>query len=541
VPDFNLTRSIREPVNRPHFSNAVWVGSNLPPTPPEESDWENWGDGGEHESRDYTIIPNGKYLPNSDLPLIVASMVLDVLYKKDGVPLLRGMYVKDEKVILYKWNGHVYELINIPTIKKEIQTFLTRECVVAKRKPPKSDNDFDNDEVYYDPFPAKDPTVNNVYKAIIRDVLTHKASDKEVIWLGDDEPPADPANLIFAKNCVIDVKRGCIIPNSPNWFNVTTLSCNYAPKTKQKPTIYLKYEDRLTGGDKKKIMLLRQFSGLSLIDNASLQKALLIIGPPNSGKSQQGILLSDILTKPNMFSLDGDDFAKNFGLEEAIGKKLALLSDCRFTTAKTIKTAVEKILKLVAADPLPIKRKYKAADTLRLHTRVLMITNDVPVLPDRTGALRRRFSVLNVPDSAVLQRHEIDLDLTKKMLQNESEAILNLWVEAVIELMQMPNPELCKPDDEDVILDQMSQFSNHCHLFLSDCCEKIDGVELDADTAFGAYVQWCESTGEEPESRSGFIALMEGCNIRTLRRNYDIEGRPHNNFTRFVGIALKPE
>jgi len=534
--DFNMINDsvIREPVARPHLQLKVW------------------GEVPQPDSQDYTITPDGKYVPSSeDLPLIISRMVLEVLYKQNGVNLLRGLFVKNQKINLYKWTGNCYLNVEIPAIKNEIQTFLTDECRVEKRSSPKKKDDFDDDifddddneeeKVIYVPFPAKEAMVGHVYTSICRQVMADKASDREVAWLGDDNPPADPADLIFAKNCIIDVKKGCVIPSSPNWFNTTTLSCNYDPKTKQKLTNYLKYEKRLTDGDPKKIKLLRQFCGLCLIDNVKLQKGLLIIGPPNTGKSVLGILLSGILTKPNMFGLDSCDFSHHFGLEEAIGKKLALLSDCQFTSSRSIHNAVETIKKLIAADPMPIKRKYKSADTLRLHTRVLMISNDVPQLPDRTGAIRRRFSVLNVPDSAVLQSHEVDIELSQKMLQQESEAILNIWVAAVVELMHMPVPILSKPDDENEILDQLSQLSNHCHQFIQDYCDKTVGVDLDADTAYTAYIRWCEAIGETPESRSEFISLMEGCGVKVKRRNYDLQGKHCNNFIRFIGISLKPE
>ena len=363
--------------------------------------------------------------------------------------MLRGILEGDEKVVIHKWENNHYFRIPNPRFKNEIQEFLTKKCAQYADVDDKKNGGLEQ-------FPAYESIVGNVYKNIARRVYDEKATNERTVWLGEGEPPANPDNIFFCKNCIFNVQQGCVIPNSPLWFNTTTLAVNYNPETSQSCKTYLKFEERLTGGDAKKIKLLRQFSGLCLIDKTSMQKGLIIVGPSESGKTQYGLLLSGILGRPNLFSLDSPDFSQHFGLEEAIGKKLALLSDCRFTNNSNIQIAVERLLKLIGEDAIPHKEKYKKAKTVYLQAKVLMIMNTLVKLPDRTGALRRRFSALNVPDSAVLSLREKIDGIAQVMLDNEAEAILNLWVKEIVGLMAMKNPVLCKPDDEDELLDQFT-------------------------------------------------------------------------------------
>ena len=74
-------------------------------------------------------------------------------------------------------------------------------------------------------------------------------------------------------------------------------------------------------------MLLQDWMGYTLTPDTSLQKILLCIGPPRSGKGtvyriQADLLGSNSVAGPNMTSL-----GKDFGLQGLITKMLAVISD----------------------------------------------------------------------------------------------------------------------------------------------------------------------------------------------------------------------
>ena len=88
----------------------------------------------------------------------------------------------------------------------------------------------------------------------------------------------------------------------------------------------------------------------------------------------------------NRCAVDLRDFATDFGLQEAVGKKLILCSeadvDRRYTNA-----IVDKIKRLTGNDCVNVKRKFKGALSVRFNSKILAVSNNLLRLMDESGAL----------------------------------------------------------------------------------------------------------------------------------------------------------
>ena len=161
------------------------------------------------------------------------------------------------------------------------------------------------------------------------------------------------------------------------------------------------------------------------------QKAMFLVGVIRSGKGTICRILEKIVGIHNTTTQSTADFAQNFGFESFIGKTLAVVPDARFDR-KNMVHVLEKILNITGEDSVKINRKNKQALSLRLPTKLMLFSNDVPNIIDQSGALASRFIFIKLTKSFYGKE---DLDLEAK-LSNELSGILNLAIQHLKKLLE---------------------------------------------------------------------------------------------------------
>ena len=105
-------------------------------------------------------------------------------------------------------------------------------------------------------------------------------------WLDTHRPR--PEDLIAFQNGLLDVSRfiesgdTLIMPPSPEWFSENVLPYEFDAYAKCPQ--WLEFLRDVCSGDAELIALLQEFFGYCLTDDTAQQKAMLLIGPPRSGK-----------------------------------------------------------------------------------------------------------------------------------------------------------------------------------------------------------------------------------------------------------------
>lgn len=174
---------------------------------------------------------------------------------------------------------------------------------------------------------------------------------------------ADPENLISYPGGIYDaVANATLIPTPGLW---TCGGIDYLPfatidgqtRWAETPQAWLDFL-RSNIGDEESISLLQEWMGYSLVGDNSLQKMMLVVGPPRSGKG----MIAHVLTKlvggrtvaaPTMTSLGGA-----FGLSQLVGKTLAIVGDARFN-AQDMNAIVEPLLTISGDGEITINQKYR--------------------------------------------------------------------------------------------------------------------------------------------------------------------------------------
>src|SRR5690606_6087501 len=125
---------------------------------------------------------------------------------------------------------------------------------------------------------------------------------------------------------------------------------------------------------------------------------LMLVGPRRSGKGTVGRVLTRLVGAANVVGPTIGSLAGDFGLQPLIGKSLAIVSDARFSGQK-MPVVIERLLCISGEDMVSVDRKYLGAVNMKLPTRFVFLTNELPRLVDASAALAGRFLVLPLANS----------------------------------------------------------------------------------------------------------------------------------------------
>src|SRR5262249_3372811 len=166
-----------------------------------------------------------------------------------------------------------------------------------------------------------------------------------------------------------------------------------------RPAGWLDFLGQLWPDDRPSIDTLQEFFGYLLTTDTRQQKALLLVGPKRSGKGTILRVLRGVVGPENVAGPPLGSLGTNFGLWPLLGKPVAIISDARLSGRTDTAVVTERILSITGEDALTIDRKNLQPVTLKLPTRFVICTNELPRLGDASGALASRFIMLRLKRS----------------------------------------------------------------------------------------------------------------------------------------------
>ena len=135
--------------------------------------------------------------------------------------------------------------------------------------------------------------------------------------------------------------------------------------------------------------MLQEWAGYCLTADTRQQKILLVIGPRRSGKGTIGRMLRALVGPANTAGPTLGSLGTPFGLWPLVGKSLGIVSDARLGRWTDSQVVVERLLSISGEDALTIDRKSLEPITVKLPTRLVIFSNELPRLGDLSGAFGR--------------------------------------------------------------------------------------------------------------------------------------------------------
>jgi len=188
-----------------------------------------------------------------------------------------------------------------------------------------------------------------------------------------------------------------------------------------------------------------------------------------------------------------------------IGKSLAIVSDARFR-GDDISTVAERLLCISGEDPITIDRKYLTAVTLRLPTRFMFLSNDLPQFTDASGALAGRFMVLRLTQNW-FGREDLGLEAR---LTAELPGILLWALQGWVRLHE--RGRFVQPASSDDVIRELEDLTSPVGAFVRERCVVGSSHSVEAGGLLAAWKEYCVSVGRD---RVGTAALF-GRNLRAV-------------------------
>ncbi len=321
----------------------------------------------------------------------------------------------------------------------------------------------------------------------IRSFVHLPASINTPSWLDSrtDRPPA--LEILPCKSLNFHIPTGRIFKPTPALFTVNALDFDYEPDPAP-PERWIKFMEQLFGDDIESMELLQEWMAYCLTSDTSQQKMLLLVGPRRSGKGTIGRILRRLVGEGNVVGPTTSSLAGNFGLQPLIGKSLAIVSDARFG-GENISIVVERLLCISGEDTLSVDRKFLGSISMKLPTRFMFLTNELPRLNDASTALAGRFLVLRLTNSFYGQE---DLTLTDQLIA-ELPGILLWAIEGWKRLKA--RGRFVQPESVADAIRDLEDLASPVGAFVRECCTVAPGCRAWVDDLYKAWQGWCERDG----------------------------------------------
>lgn len=405
-------------------------------------------------------------------PLPTARKFLADRFRHADRPML--LYAGD---VLFWWHGVAYEEVEPAGLRAGIYPWLELHTRWVQA----------GDTEKLAPFQPTKGDVNLAVDAL--QAVTYTAR-RDPPWLVDDPGLPDPATLLVATNGLFDLNRADapVIDPTPHLFTTNALDYAVDPSAPA-PAEWLQFLNLLWPTDPASIDLLREWMGYCLTADTSQQKILMLIGPKRSGKGTIARVLARVLGLANVCGPTLAGLATNFGLWPLIGNRLAVVSDARLSGRTDQAVVTERRLTISGEDNITIDRKNLPPLTVKLPTRIMLLTNELPRLNDASGALASRFLVLVLRESFYGRE---DTGLTDRLLA-EVPAILN-WAVAGWRRLR-GRGRFVQPATGQEAIDELADLASPVGAFLREWCDVRPGLVIDTSDLFDAWRAWCDDCG----------------------------------------------
>lgn len=419
---------------------------------------------------------------------------------------------------LFEWRGNRYVEIEQEWVEQRVQQWLDRAVRMSLDKR--------NGQIERVDFESNPRTLRDAVESIAS--LVHlPAQTVSPSWLdgGQGRPPA--LELLPCKSLNVHLPTGRVVPATPALFTLNAIEFDYDADAPL-PIRWFQLLKEPFGDDAESVNLLQEWMGYCLSGDTSQQKMLLLVGPRRSGKGTVGRVLTQLVGAGNVVGPTTGSLAGTFGLQTLIGKSLAIVSDARFGGGHA-GAVVERLLCISGEDTLSIDRKYLGSVSMRLPTRFMFLTNELPSLQDASNALTGRFLVLRLRNSFF--GHE-DTTLGDQLVA-ELPGILLWAIEGWKRLRA--HGKFRQPASSADAIQAMEDLGSPIGAFVRARCDVAPGRRVAVDDLYHGWRGWCEENGHDAAgSKQSF-----GRDLKALLPQVE-HRRGTGNATFYEGVGLRP-
>ena len=334
--------------------------------------------------------------------------------------------------------------------------------------------------------------INRVYNLILADYrLTKKNEDINNY----------PVQWVNFKNGMYDPVLKVLHPHDPKYLSINQVPHEINPDAEYVGTVAERFLNGIFPDSQDREMFLA-FAGYCMTADTSLQKFMIIIGVPGSGKSTAINLLIDAVGSDNVSCITLQDLNERFTPTELLGK---LLNAC----ADLPKKALEQVdaIKRITGEDL-VKGEYKGGKifAFRSYAKLIFSANEMPVnLDEKSNAFYRRMLSIEV-----IQKGE-NIPNLKDGLKYSMPGFINECM-AALHRLYASGREIDSPNSK-ALVHEFHRESDNVQAFLDDRIEFRQGERINRVELYGLYEAYCLFNRWTPLSDRSFYKNLRGKGI----------------------------
>lgn len=310
---------------------------------------------------------------------------------------------------------------------------------------------------------------------------------------------ADPWKLNTPRG-VVDLTTGELLPSDPALH--MTKAAAVAPFGEC--PVWLKFLERVTGGDAEIGVYLKRVAGYALTGSIREQAMFFAYGTGRNGK---GTFLNTLTAVMGDYAMDSS--AETF-MDSSTTRhltELARLQGARLVVAQEIeegkKLAVARVKAITGGDPITANFMRQDHFTYMPQFKLFISGNNKPELRTIDPAIKDRFNL--VPFDVYIPPEERDRDLPEK-LKEEWPGILQWMVDGCLEWQA---DRLRAPAAVRGATEEYFEAEDAFTLWAAECCNQRGDLWEGATPLFRSWEKWAKSSGEQPGSQKRFSATLE--------------------------------
>ncbi len=247
--------------------------------------------------------------------------------------------------------------------------------------------------------------------------------------------------------------------------------------------------------DQETIDLVQDFFGYALTRDVRQHKALILYGEGANGKSVLCETLKALVGPENVSAVSLNAMGKSFSLAELFGKLVNL------TIEGEVRDQFEEAVfkQIISGDILMAERKYRDPFTFNPFCKIVIATNNLPPVRDRSDGFYRRLLIVRFERQ--FEPSEQDKDLLAN-IADEMPGVLN-WALDGLERLQERGSFLVPERVEDEVK-EYRRFNNPVSTWVSECCDVYAEAWTDTATLYKRYKEWAVDAGHKPMAKNKF-------------------------------------
>ena len=314
----------------------------------------------------------------------------------------------------------------------------------------------------------------------------------------------------------ITVEGGTLREHRKEDFLTYCLPFAYTPSAKA--PLFTQYLNRVLP-DASSQLVLQEFHGYIFIRHLKLEKALILFGGGQNGKSVQFEITTALLGEVNVATKSlGDLVDRDSGNDNRAKLKDKLVNYGSEIRSRGIDVDIFK--RLVSGEPVSAREKYKTSFDLRNNCKFIFNANKLPAEIEHTEAYFRRFII--IPYDVMITDAEKDPELHTKIIANELPGVLNWVIEGLHRLLKSKAFSKCEAAND--ALSIYKKESNSVAMMLDDE-GYTDGYTVEKEYfistkfIYADYREYCNDSGLRPLNKGNFSKELKNLGYTSHRKS----------------------